>query len=61
VNGANANRILADGLGLSLHAYSAQNVDEIRSAFARVEKERVQALIVSPTPLMLLHRQSIMN
>ncbi len=60
VNGANANRMLADGLGLSLRTYGVRNLDEIRSAFARFDKDRLQALIVWPTPLMLSNRQSIL-
>jgi len=61
VNGANANRLLADGLGLSLRTYGVHNLDEIRGAFARFDKDRLQALIVWPTPLMLLHRQNILG
>jgi putative ABC transport system substrate-binding protein len=60
-NGADANRTLAGGLGLSLRTYGVHNLDEIRSAFARFEKDRLQVLIVWPTPLLLLHRQSILD
>jgi putative ABC transport system substrate-binding protein len=61
VNGANANRTLADSLGLSLHTYGVRNLDEMRSAFSRFARDRIQALVVWPTPLMLLHRQSILE
>ena len=60
-NGATANRVLANGLGLTLHTYGVRNVDEMRSAFARFDKDRIQALVVWPTPLMLLHRQSVVE
>ena len=60
-NGAAASRVLANGLGLTLHTYGVRNVDEMRSAFARFDKDRIQALVVWPTPLMLLHRQSILD
>ena len=59
--GAVANRALADGLGLSLHTYGVHNLEEIRRTFARLEKDRIQALIMWDTPLMLLHRQTIMD
>jgi putative ABC transport system substrate-binding protein len=60
-NGATANRLLANGLGLTLHTYGVRDVEEIRSVFARLEKDRIQALMVWPTPLMLVHRQSILD
>ena len=60
-NGADANRALAAGLGLLLHTYGVHNLDEIRSAFARFEKDRLQVLMVWTTPLLLLYRQSIMD
>jgi putative ABC transport system substrate-binding protein len=60
-NGAKANRVLADGLGLSLHTYGVHNLDEIRSAFTRFDKDRIQVLILWPTPLMILNQQSIFD
>jgi len=60
-NGAVTNRRLANDLGLSLHTYGVRNLDEIRTAFPRFDKDRIQALIVWPTPLMLSHRQTILE
>jgi putative ABC transport system substrate-binding protein len=60
-NGAEGMRLLADRFGLSLHTYGVTNLNEIRSAFGRIEKDRIQALIVWPTPLMLTHRESILK
>jgi len=59
--GVGENQSLAQGLGLSFRAYGVHNLDEIRTAFARIEKDRVQALIMWDTPLMLLHKESIMQ
>ena len=60
-NGAVTNRRLANDLGLSLHTYGVRNLDEIRTAFPRFDKDRIQALIVWPTPRMLSHRQTILE
>lgn len=61
INGVTPVRELADGLGLSLHSYGVHSLDEIRGAFARFDRDRLQALIVWPTPLMLIHRQTILD
>ena len=60
-NGADANRTLAAGLGLSLRTYGVHNMDEIRNALAQFDKDRIEALILWPTPLMLLHRRAILE
>ncbi len=54
-------RRAADKLGVTLHMYGVRNLDEIRTALAQFDKDRIQALIVWYSPLTLLHRDDIMN
>ncbi len=58
---ANSASTFAEGLGVSLHLYGVRNLDDVRSALARLDKDRIQTLFVWNTLLMLLHRQSIME
>jgi ABC-type uncharacterized transport system substrate-binding protein len=58
---ANSAATLAQGLGVSLRTYGVRNPDEVRSALAKLDKDRIQTLFVWNTPLMLLNRQSIME
>jgi putative tryptophan/tyrosine transport system substrate-binding protein len=61
LRGANETRGLANELGVTLRTYGVRNSDEIRSALGQFDKDRLQALFVWNTPLMLLHRDSIME
>jgi len=61
ITSANANRSLAKDLGLSLNIYGVHNLEEIRHAFTAFERQRLQALVVWVSPLLLLHRRDIMN
>jgi len=61
LRGVNATRGLASESGVTLRTYGVRNLDEIRSALGQFEKDRLQALLVWSTPLMLLHRESIME
>jgi putative ABC transport system substrate-binding protein len=58
---SNETRKVADGSGVSLHTYGVHNLDEIRSALARIDRDRLQALLLRGTPLILVHRQSILE
>ena len=59
--GASEAREQAQGMGVSMHTVGVQNLGDIRNAFTALEKQRVQALIVWGTPLMILHRDIIMG
>jgi putative tryptophan/tyrosine transport system substrate-binding protein len=59
--GAEKTRELAENFGLSFHMYGVRTADQFASAFARFDKDRIQALIVWSTPLMLIHRQTILG
>jgi putative ABC transport system substrate-binding protein len=54
-------RVLAENLGLSFHRYGIRSADELRSALARLDKDRLQAVIVWCTPLMLQQLQTILD
>jgi putative ABC transport system substrate-binding protein len=54
-------RANAETFGVSVRPYGVRDLDEIRSAFAHFDKERVQALFLWATPLMLVHRASILE
>jgi len=58
---ANGMRELAASSGLSMQIYGARDMNEIKAAFARMNNDRIQALILWASPLMLLHRPAILE
>ena len=58
---ANGVRELAGSWGLSMQIYGVRDMNEIKAAFARMKSDRVQALILWASPLMLLHRPGILE
>ena len=58
---ANGVRELAGSWGLSMQIYGVRDMNEIKAAFASMKSDRVQALILWASPLMLLHRPGILE
>ena len=51
----------ARSLGLQLHLTRVQGPDELTSAFAAIAKERVDALVVFPSPMLYSERDRIVE
>ena len=49
------------GLGLGLDFFEARDPSQVRSALSRMEKERAEALIVTPAPLFTSQRSLIVD
>jgi putative ABC transport system substrate-binding protein len=61
LNGAENARILAEHMGLSLRIYGVHNEEELRTALVRLDRDRLQVLILWSTPFMLAHREGILQ
>jgi putative ABC transport system substrate-binding protein len=57
----NSFRAVTDGVGVVLRTYPVRNVEEIRQAMREIGKDRPQALIVSSSPLIVVHRKLIVD
>jgi putative ABC transport system substrate-binding protein len=58
---ADAFRMFAYGVGVTVHPVGVRNLEEIETALEGIGRNRPQALIVVHTPLTLLHRQRIIT
>jgi putative ABC transport system substrate-binding protein len=51
----------AEALGVRLEALAAQSPEELPNALATAKRKRVEALIVAPDSMLVLHRQAIVD
>jgi putative ABC transport system substrate-binding protein len=51
----------AEALGMRLEALAARTPEELPSALATAKRKRVEALIVAPDSMLVLHRQAIVD
>ena len=61
VANAKALRTLAQRIGVSVRSLAVRDWNEIRSALSRIERDRVQALMIFDNPLTELHLDAIMK
>ena len=56
-----ASEAAARSLGVRLHALTVERLDDFVTAFAEVQKNRAEALIVSSSPLFYAHRTRLVE
>ena len=61
VANAKALRTLAQRIGVSVRSLAVRDWNEIRSALSRIERDRMQALMIFDNPLTELHLDAIMK
>jgi putative ABC transport system substrate-binding protein len=58
---ADSFRTVTESVQVLLRTYPVRNIEEIRQALREIDRERPQALMVWNSPLILVHRKSIME
>ena len=61
INDARALRSLANSVGVSFTNYGVRNLAEMQSAFAKIDKKRIEALIVFNAPLTNVYQEAVIN
>ena len=58
---ANALRLLAQTVGVSVRTFAVRDWNEIQAAFSAIERDRLRALMIFDNPLTELHLEAIMR